>query len=326
MRQSGNVDDKPKRSKTKTLTRIYLKVRNLFVVKTLKIVRSIMEFHAILLSKDPEDEELKSLSPEDRIFESKVEALKNMKKWKQCNPRMKTFPSKERALECASELFIEQIPEIKLPNNSGSAPSEGCPYKGLIPQELKKIKEAIQKDDENEIRQLVASNPRYMMTPCDQPAIIHSGTRANALHIAANVGKLKMAEVILELVTDIDLVKRMYPNESPESLAKRQEYLLDLYLNMPKKGDFDTPLHQASKWGHWPIIQLLVDYSSCDTKRRNRDNLTPAEVACSRVSPVDSDVKKKIIDLLADRVYIPVYRAADYSMPGYVGDPVSPGK
>ena len=77
---------------------------------------------------------------------------------------------------------------------------------------------------------------RYIMSPCDQPAIIHSGTRANALHIAANAGKTRMAEVILELVTDPMLVKRMYPNDSPECQAKRQEYLLDLYLNMPKKG------------------------------------------------------------------------------------------
>ena len=74
------------------------------------------------------------------------------------------------------------------------------------------------------------------MSPCDQPAIIHSGTRANALHIAANAGKTRMAEVILELVTDPMLVKRMYPNDSPECQAKRQEYLLDLYLNMHYKG------------------------------------------------------------------------------------------
>ena len=74
------------------------------------------------------------------------------------------------------------------------------------------------------------------MTTCDQPAIVHSGTRSNALHIAAKEGKFRMVEVILELVTDPALVKRMYPTDSPESLAKRQEYLLDLYLNMPKKG------------------------------------------------------------------------------------------
>ena len=74
------------------------------------------------------------------------------------------------------------------------------------------------------------------MSTCDQPSIIHSGTRANALHIAAMGGKLRMAEVILELVTDPTLIKRMYPNDSPESLARRQENLLDFYLNQNKKG------------------------------------------------------------------------------------------
>ncbi len=42
------------------------------------------------------------------------------------------------------------------------------------------------------------------------------------------------------------------------------------------------------------------------------------------MSPVDADVKKRIIDLLADRVYIPVYRVEDNTLPGYIGDPVSP--
>ena len=162
------------------------------------------------------------------------------------------------------------------------------------------------------------------MTPCDQPSIIHSGTRANALHIAANNGNVAMAEVILDLITSPDLVERMYPNETPENRAKRQEYLLDLYLNMPKKGDFDTPLHQASKWGHWPVIQLLVQYSSCDTTRLNRQDKTPADEACSRISPVDQDVKKKIQELLEDRVYIPVFRSEDHSVPGFIGDTLSP--
>ena len=162
------------------------------------------------------------------------------------------------------------------------------------------------------------------MTPCDQPSSIHSGTRANALHIAAQAGKLRMVELILELVTDPSLLERMYPRESAENRAQRQEYLLDLYLNMPKKGDFDTPLHQAAKWGHWQVVEFLVLYSSCDTRRKNGEEKTPAEVACSRMGHPDADVKKKILDLLADRVYIPVYRAEDQSIPGFIGAPISP--
>lgn len=278
-----------------------------------------MEFHAILLAKDPEDSELMNISPQERVFDNKIDAAETMTKWKQCNPRMKTFQTKDEALHAAQSIIhLEHQEEVASFLN---APTEGCPFKGLTPQELKRVKEAIGQDNEELVRELVATNPRYLMTPCDQPAIIHSGTRANALHVAANLGKLRMAEVILELVTHPSiLVERMYPNESPKSIAKRQEYLLDLYLNMPKKGDFDTPLHQASKWGHWQVVQLLVEYSSCDTTRKNRDCLTPVEVVCSRVSsPADADVKKRIIDLLADRVYIPVYQVEDNSLPGYIG-------
>ena len=114
------------------------------------------EFHVILLSKPADDEVLKSLAPDARVFEKKSEALANMKKWKQCNPRMKSFQSKEAALNSAQNIVTEEELEAQ-PTN---APSEGCPYKGLTPQELKKMKEAILKDDEAQIRELVSSNPR----------------------------------------------------------------------------------------------------------------------------------------------------------------------
>jgi len=55
-----------------------------------------------------------------------------------------------------------------------------------------------------------------------------------------------------------------------------------MYLNTPKKGDFDTPLHQASKYGHLEVVKLLSEFSSCDTKRKNKEGLTPSEVACTR--------------------------------------------
>jgi hypothetical protein len=37
--------------------------------------------------------------------------------------------------------------------------------------------------------------------------------------------------------------------------------------------------------------------------------------------PVDQDVKRRIVDLLSDHVYIPVFRAVDFSDPAYIGDP-----
>ncbi len=257
-----------------------------------------MEYAAIILSRPPDDESLANAPTEERVFKSKEEALKTMKKWKECAPRMKMFATFEEALESAKN--IVKPPEVEGPDqtddsNGGkkAAPTEGCPYSGLKPQELKQLKDAINNENVEKFEELVASNPRYLMTPCDQPSILHSGTRSNGLHVAAQSGKLKMAELLLDHITGPSLMERMYPNDSEESRANRQEYLLDLYLNMPKKGDFDTPLHQASKWGHWPIVKFLVEFSSCDTARKNKEGLTPAEVACSRMGNSDQDVKSK---------------------------------
>ena len=76
--------------------------------------------------------------------------------------------------------------------------------------------------------------------------------------------------------------------------------------------------------GHWQVIELLVQYSSCNTAMKNKEGKTPSEVACTRTGSVDQDVKKKIQNLLQDRVYIPVFRIQDHSVPGFIGDPLSP--
>ena len=64
-------------------------------------------------------------------------------------------------------------------------------FQGLTPQELKQLKEAINAEDEERVEELVASNPRYLLSPCDTPSVLHSGTRANALHVAAAKGSLR---------------------------------------------------------------------------------------------------------------------------------------
>lgn len=57
-------------------------------------------------------------------------------------------------------------------------------------------------------------------------------------------------------------------------------------MNMPKKGDNDTPLHIASKMGYLDVIRLLVSFSSCDPNCKNKEGLTPAQVACARLGKV----------------------------------------
>ena len=97
-----------------------------------------------------------------------------------------------------------------------------------------------------------------------------------------------------------------------------------MYLNTPLKGSNDTPLHIATKYGALDVVALLVQFSSCDTKRLNKDGLTPAEIAGSRMAKKDTEVIKKILQLLSDNVYIPVYRVCDHSQPAYIGELWSP--
>ena len=100
-----------------------------------------------------------------------------------------------------------------------------------------------------------------------------------------------------------------------------------MYLNTPNKGHHDTALHAAAKIGALDVVALLVQFSSCDTKRHNKEGLTPAEVAGSRMSqkgPKDTEVVKKILQLLSDNLYIPVYRVCDNSQPAYIGELWSP--
>lgn len=58
---------------------------------------------------------------------------------------------------------------------------------------------------------------RYLMTPCDTPSVLHSGTRSNALHVAALAGSAKMTNRIIYAIQDPELMIKMYPGESAES-------------------------------------------------------------------------------------------------------------
>ena len=88
-----------------------------------------MEFHAISLGKHPEDAELTKIPPKDRVFESKIEALVHLKKWKTSEPILeKPFKTEEEALNCAKTIRPPKV--IVSQDNQG--PGEGCPFKGLI--------------------------------------------------------------------------------------------------------------------------------------------------------------------------------------------------
>ena len=193
-----------------------------------------MPFYAISAPCGQGDSEGSNLNPKSRVFKTTEEALKALKTNKQS--RLKTFENYEDALKFATEPFsvsnetidCNKSGQYNKIENLGPAPSEGCPFKSLTPQELKKLKQAIADEDAVAFDKLVADNPRYLTTPCDTPSILHSGTRANALHVAATEGgsmwgkaSPKMTQKVLDTILDPCLMERMYPGESAEARARR---------------------------------------------------------------------------------------------------------
>ena len=57
--------------------------------------------------------------------------------------------------------------------------------------------------------------------------------------------------------------------------------MLDLYLNMPTKGAFETPLHLAAKMGHLETVRVLVQQPACKRDLTNKYRQTPEQVGWS---------------------------------------------
>jgi len=282
-----------------------------------------MEFYGVRYPKGAKivNEETKENHEEEergKVLQDKVEAMKLAKSVK--GSRFKFFQSREKAEE-----FINAEETEDLSSKPSSSEGEPCPFPSLMAQQLKAIKEAIMARDETKFHALVDSNPRYLVTTYDTPAIVHSGTRANALITAVTSQSLKMVTMVLNKIQDPTLFAKMYPSETEEARAKRMEHLLDLFLNMPNRGHYDTPLHTAAKFGHLDIVRLLVGFSSCNTRALNKAGSTPAEVVCTRMGDYDADVEKEIKKALEGQVYIPVIRDYDLLTPGHLGETLHQG-
>ena len=158
-----------------------------------------------------------------------------------------------------------------------------------------KLRKAIEANpsDLNFMKECLALNPRYLVTATDTPNILHQGSRHNALHVAAKLGKEEAARLVLDWVTGGDLISRLYPDEVG-NLEERVARLTDLYLNMPDKGAGDTPLHLAAKFGRAGMVRLLASMPLTQLAARNRAGETPEDVVGSRVQVADLLIKKTL--------------------------------
>lgn len=96
--------------------------------------------------------------------------------------------------------------------------------------------------------------------------------------MAAKFNNDLMCKVILYTISDVNFIKLLYGEENHQDAEHRSKILLDLYLNTPDKGLNETPLHFASKFGAYKVVEVFVSFPECDKNLTNKYGKLPSEV------------------------------------------------
>ncbi|XP_033632059.1 ankyrin repeat and LEM domain-containing protein 2-like [Asterias rubens] len=266
-------------------------------------------------------------SDEILIYQDRKEALTVAKKNK--GARFKVFKTKEEA-----ETFAKSNQDLSTPKPPSEA-SSNQPFaekavgnfRSVKPQDLVVLRRVIEQSNETKFREIVWSNPRYLLNAGDTPTILQEGSRYNAMHIVAKENLAGMCGLILDTLENPEFILLMYPDDPVETLNNRREYLVDLYLNSPDKGVGETPLHFASKFGNVEVTELLVNHPQCDKSLKNKSGQTASQIVCSWSKASGDALTKQqetIKDLLSVHYYVPLFRSADNCTQPYIGEPWSP--
>ncbi|XP_018327433.1 uncharacterized protein LOC108738495 [Agrilus planipennis] len=263
------------------------------------------------------------------IFENKSEAINLLKKHKKA--RFKSFALYNDAVKFV--VYGVDSPSLDTTDNGTQTIITECLPVGEKPilfkmpksQDLVKFRKNIESGYVHLVEKAIWENPRYLIGNGDTPTILQEGFRYNALHIAARTKSWKMADVVLNTISDISFIQLLYGDDGYQNSEERSKVLLDLYLNTPDKGLNETPLHFASKFGAVEVVEVLVSFSVCDKTAKNKYGKTAAEVICSRYN--DSNVtstKKRIATLLEDNFYVPLIKSENNCTVPIIGEPFSP--
>ncbi|XP_039627400.1 ankyrin repeat and LEM domain-containing protein 2 [Polypterus senegalus] len=187
-----------------------------------------------------------------------------------------------------------------------------------------KLRKAVEKGDEATFKELIWSNPRYLIGSGDNPTVVQEGCRYNVMHVAAKENQPAICQLLLDTLENPDFMRLMYPDDSEPMLQKRICYILDLYLNTPDKVGFETPLHFACKFGRPDVVNVLCSHPYIEKHCKNKYGQEPADVICERSKNKSEELKRRIRDYLEDRCYVPLLRATDNSSPAVIGTPWSP--
>ncbi|CAL1530870.1 unnamed protein product, partial [Lymnaea stagnalis] len=275
------------------------------------------------------------------------EVLKIMKEHKSQNPRMlsfrnladaETFMTKHTANEvCEGATIKSSYPQEKAEVEGGEIKL----FPSLSTPQINEFRIQLEKCNIPFCREKINANPRFLIGNGDMPTILKEGTRYNAMHASVISGHLESCQLIMEMVSDVEFLKRMYGTQS--RAEENSARLIDLYLNTPDKIANKTPLHFASEKGMVDIVAFLVSFKACirnfnkhivvtvqkgdkQYESRTCTGKTPEEVACSRYNgPSPATTKAKIINLIQDGTcYVPLIRSDTSAPYAKVGNPYTP--
>ncbi|XP_033169601.1 uncharacterized protein LOC117147022 [Drosophila mauritiana] len=201
---------------------------------------------------------------------------------------------------------------------------EGPPFRAPTKQELVEFRKQIEGGHIDRVKRIIWENPRFLISSGDTPTSLKEGCRYNAMHICAQVNKAKIAQLLLNTISDREFTQ-LYAGKkgSGKMCTALNISLLDYYLNMPDKGRGETPLHFAAKNGHVAMVEVLVSYPECKSLR-NHEGKEPKEIICLRNANATHVTIKKLELLLYDPHFVPVLRSQSNTLPPKVGQPFSP--
>ncbi|XP_077559143.1 ankyrin repeat and LEM domain-containing protein 2 isoform X1 [Haemaphysalis longicornis] len=261
------------------------------------------------------------------VFVDRTLALRCVKKYR--GARFKAFASREEAAAFSMQPPVASVESTDASDSASAAAAalaveRSSNYRTPKSQDLVQLRKAIEAGDTTTFKQTVWSNPRYLVGSGDTPTILQEGYRYNALHVACAKGQPALVKILLETLKDPHFLELLFPDDSSDVRLRRTAFLLDLYLNTPDKGRCETPLHFACKFGCFEAVELLVAQPECDRNRLNKEGQTPREIICLRLPSASASLKNKMDALFEERLFVPVLRSEDHSVPPTVGEPFSP--
>uniref|UniRef100_A0A5K4FE46 ANK_REP_REGION domain-containing protein n=1 Tax=Schistosoma mansoni TaxID=6183 RepID=A0A5K4FE46_SCHMA len=186
----------------------------------------------------------------------------------------------------ANEFANTPVDEENLCNPYPPSPKadvESSPYPSASQQTLVRFRSMLDSGNVDAVKKMVDENPMILVTTSDTPTILQIRFRYNALHVIASKGNVNLLQFLLNCIDSDKFWERLYPGVSKEASYWRQQYVLDLYLNSPELGNFETPLHFASKYGHIECVSMLARHPLTKLDPRNFAGHTPTDIAATRL-------------------------------------------